>query len=208
MSICIGVTKILGYRQILCMLILLGLSLACGGTIPMYWEDIPIVVSEVNSQAIDIDIVIINARKEVEKVLPNSNLTFFSLVAECDALSELQGDVHMHFSQTRSTFLSKRILTARVVVDTIQQDLRMTVEDETEHYPSADLLEMTGISVVEIANALEAYLDSMDKCDDTIVLSRSTPGDPWGVRCGPPDKAFIRCLEINPITGDITEVGY
>ncbi|MCI0552703.1 MAG: hypothetical protein L0287_17265 [Anaerolineae bacterium] len=169
-------------------------------------DNVSITVSQSETQVVDVDIVVANARSEVKKILPNANLTFFSLVADCDALSDLQGEIHLFFSETRLTLFGERVFTARVVVDTFSQKLQMRVQDETEQYLSTELLELKGISVSEIANALEAYLVSVDKCSDAVVLARTDTNGPWGVRCGPPDKVFIECLEIDHLSGKITKL--
>jgi hypothetical protein len=199
-----GATRIAGNRQFVCLLTILGLSLACGNAGPLQLEDIPIVVSESGAQITDIDLVIANAKTEVERILPGADLTFFSLVAECEALSELRGEIHLDFRQTRFAFFGVRVYAARVVVDTNQQKLRMQVQDETEQYLSSEKLEIKGLSALEVASALEEYLDSMGQCNNTVVLARGSTNDPWYVRCGPPDQVFINCIEIDPETGDIT----
>jgi hypothetical protein len=198
-----GEIKILSSRPFVRILIILGLTSACGAS-PKQIEDVPIAVSGSETQTPDTDLVIANAQKEVEKILPGANLTFFSLVAECQALSELQGEVHLHFRQTRLTFSGVRVFAARVVVDTIQQKLRMTVQDETQQYLTTELLELKGLSAAEIASNLETYLDSVGKCDGTVVLARASTNYPWSVRCGPPNEVFINCINIEPETGDIT----
>ena len=169
-------------------------------------ENIPIVVTLPDSQTVDIDIVITNAHKEVEKVLPNANLTFFSLVGECETLSDLKGEVNLFFSQTGWSLFGQRVFTARVIVDTGQQTLSMKVQDETEQYLSTEPLELTGINTLEVAETLENYLASTEKCNDTVVLARSTTAGPWRARCGPPDEVFLECLEIDPETGQVTEL--
>lgn len=192
-------------KSFISLVITLSLSVACG--VPeKQLSDLPIIISQPETQTVNIDRLIANAHNEVDKVLPRANLTFFSFVADCEALSELRGEMHLHFRQTQQTFLGERVFAARVVVDTIQQELSMKVQDETEQYLSTELLELSGISTVEIANALEKYLDSIDRCNDTVVLARATTTGPWGVRCGPPDKVFIECIEIDPETGDIKEL--
>ena len=169
-------------------------------------DNIPIVVSQPDAHAVDINIVIDNAHQEVEKILPGANLTFLSLVAECKSLSELQGEINLFFSQTRLTFFGERVFTARVTINTTQQKMRMEIQDETEQYLSTELLELTGISTLEIANALETYLDAAGECNDTVVLARAATIGPWGVRCGAPDKVFIECIVIDPVIGDIIKV--
>lgn len=169
-------------------------------------SDIPIVVHQFESQTVDIDLLITNAHNEVEKILPGSSLTFFSLVAECEDLSELQGEINLFFSQARQTHFGERVFTARVVIDTIQQKLRMEVQDETEQYLSTELLELKAISTAKMANALESYLASQNKCGGTVVLARGDTDGPWGVRCGPPDKVFIECIEIDSLSGKIKQL--
>jgi len=167
--------------------------------------NLPIAVTRPESKAVDIGTVISNAHNEVEKVLPDANLTFFSLVAECKALSDLEGLVNLDFSQTQWTLFGERVFTARVVVDTVQQTLSMKIEDETEQNLITEPLELSGKSTLEIASTLENYLDSVGKCNGTVVLARASTNSPWSVRCGPPDQVFINCIKIDPETGDITE---
>jgi hypothetical protein len=169
------------------------------------FENLPIVVTQPESQVVDIDTVITNAHKEVEEVLPEANLTFFSLVADCKALSDLKGEVHLHFRQTRWSLFGERVFAARVVVDTVQQTLSMKVQDETEQYLTTEPLELTGMSTLEIANTLEDYRDSRERCNDIVVLARGATAGPWGVRCGSPNEVFIECIKIDPETATITE---
>ena len=158
------------------------------------------------SQTVDIATVITNAHKEVEKVLPNTNLTFFSLVSECDTLSDLKGKVNLFFSQARWSLFGQQVFTARVMVDTAQQTLSMKVQDETEHYLSTEPLELTGLNTLQIAKTLKKYLVATERCNDTVVLARSTTAGPWRARCGPPDEVFLECLEIDPETGQVSEL--
>jgi hypothetical protein len=164
------------------------------------FENLPIVVTRPESHIVDIGIVISNAHNEVEKILPGANLTFFSFVAPCEDLSDLKGELYLHFRQTRWSLFG-----ARVVVDTVQQELSMKAQDETEQYLSTEPLELTGINTLQIAETLENYLVSTGRCNDIVVLARSDTAGSWGVRCGPPDKVFIECLEIDSETGRITE---
>ncbi len=168
-------------RRFVSTLLILGLSFGCGAG-QNQLKDIPIVVSEPGNQIIDIGIVIKNAQQEVERNLPGADLNFFSLTAECKSLSELQGDIRLHFSQTRLTLFGERVFTARVVVDTIQQKLQMQIQDETEQDLTTEKLELDGLSAFEIASALENYLDSVGKCNDTVVLARGNTN-----RLGPSD---------------------
>jgi hypothetical protein len=201
----VGVINLAGSKQFICLIIIVGLSMACG-TDERELKDIPIVVSQPEAETVDINLAITNAHKEVEKILPSANLTFFSLVAECEALSELRGEINLFFSKTQQTFWGERVFTARVVVDTVQQKMQMKVRDETEQYLSTEPLELDRISTLEIATALEAYLKSIDQCQDTVVLGRTDTNGPWRVRCGPPDDVFIECIEIDPATGNITQL--
>ena len=178
---------------------------ACDSSGEKQFENLPIAVTQPESQVVDIDTVISNAHNEVEKALPGANLTFFSFVAECEALSDLKGEVHLHFRQTRWSFFGERVFAARVVVDTVQQTLSMNVQDETEQYLSTEPMELDGMSTLEIAKTLENYLASTERCNDRVVLARGNTAGPWGVRCGPPDEVFIECLEIDSETGRITE---
>jgi len=179
--------------------------LAACGSKEKQLENLPIVVTRPESQAVDLDTVISNAHNEVKKVLPDAHLTFFSLAAECKALRELKGDVRLHFSQTQWTLFGERVFTARVVVDTTHQTLSMQIEDETEQDLSTEPLELSGMSTLEIAKILEEYLDSVERCNDIVVLARGATISPWYVRCGPPDEVFITCIEIDPETGTLTE---
>ena len=95
---------------------------------------------------------------------------------------------------------------ARVSVDTVQQTLSLEISNETSHYPSTERLELDGKSVKQIAVILHDYLASVNRCGGTVVLARGETNGPWGVRCGPPDKVFIECLEIDPASGEITEL--
>lgn len=169
------------------------------------FENLPIVVTRPESQVVDIDTVISNAHNEVEKVLPGANLTFFSLVAPCEALSDLKGEVYLDFRQTRWSLFGERVFAARVEVDSTQQILSMKVQDETEQYLSTEPLELTGMSTLEIAEVLEMHLAYTERCNGIVVLARSDTAGPWGVRCGPPDEVFIECLEIDSESGKITE---
>jgi len=194
----------MGNKRFVCLLLIVSLTVACGNG-EKQLDNIPIAVSQSETQAVDVDLVIENAHNEVEKILPGAYLTFFSLVAECEDIDELQGEINLDFTQTRLNLLGKRIFIARVTVDTAQQSLRMEVRDETDYYPSIDPLVLQGIGISDIASILEAYLDSHDRCGGTIVLARTSTNSPWRVRCGPPDKVFLECLEIDSVSGEITK---
>src|SRR3972149_3053784 len=102
MTTYVGLSKTAGIRRFVCLLIILNLSVACGNGEKRLDEG-PIVVSQSEAQAVDIDLVIENAHNEVEKILPGAHLTFFSVVAECENLGELRGEVNLFFTQPRLT---------------------------------------------------------------------------------------------------------
>jgi hypothetical protein len=187
-------------------LLLISILLTACSSGERQFENLPIVVTQPESQVVDMETVIDNAHNEVEKVLPGVNLTFFSFVAPCETLGDLKGEVHLFFSQTRWTLFGQRVFTARVVIDTAQQTLSMKIQDETEQYLSTEHLELTGMSTLEIAKVLENYLASTDRCNDTVVLARSETADSWYIRCGPPDEVFIECIKIDSETGKVTEL--
>lgn len=204
-SICAGSSKAAAISRIAGVLVVLALVTACAQP-ERDVESAPIVISQPESSRVDMDLVIANAGAEVEAVLPGANLTFFSLVADCRELNELRGKVNFRFTQTRRALFGERVSVARVIVDTTQATLQMTIRDETEFYPATEPLELSGLAVSDIAKALEAHMVSRGTCGTALVLARSDTGGPWGVRCGPPDKVFIECLEIDPTTGAITEL--
>jgi hypothetical protein len=108
----------------------------------------------------------------------------------------------LNFVQESSAVLGTRISIARVSIDTNQQTLNLEAKDETSHYPSTEPLELNGKDVKEIAIILHDYLVSTNRCGGTVVLARAETNGLWGVRCGPPNKVFVECLEIDPLSGE------
>jgi hypothetical protein len=203
-SIGAGSSKAAAINRIAGVLVVLALATACAQP-ERDVESAPIVISQPESSRVHMDLVIANAGAEVEAALPGAKLTFFSIVADCRELNELRGKVNLRFTQTRRALFGERVSVARVIVDTTQATLQMTIRDETEFYPATEPLELSGLAVSDIARALEAHMVSLNTCGTTLVLARSDTDGPWGVRCGPPDTVFIECLEIDPTTGAITE---
>jgi len=191
--------------RFLCLLMFLSLLVACSN-IERRLENIPIVISPPESQAVDIDLVINNTQAEVQKVLPDAYLVFFSFVGQCGNLPKLQGEVRLDFARVQRSLFGERTLFAEATVRTDNHTLSFSVKDETEHYPNIEPLVLNGKDIPEIASILHAYLDSTHRCTDTVVLTRVRIETPWLARCGPPEKVFLECLEIDPESGKVTEL--
>lgn len=206
MNTCAGWNKVAGIKAIILWLTVLSISVACTSDDVTTLSDVPIVVSQPEQHEIDIDLVISNAQDEVQKILPDAYLAFFSFVGECGDLPNLQGKVRLDFAQVQRSLFGDRTFLARVTVETVNQTLSLNVKDETEHYPNLEPLVIDGKGIQEIASILNVYLDSTNRCKDIVVLTRVRTESPWRARCGPPDEVLIECLEIDPTTGDITEL--
>lgn len=83
--------------------------------------------------------------------------------------------------------------------------MSVSVRDETEIHWSTDPLTFEGKPIAEIASIVTDYLSSTNRCDGVVVFSISSSDGPWGVRCGPPEEVFIHCIEIDPISGQVTD---
>jgi hypothetical protein len=164
--------------------------------------DAPISILDAETQEISVEVLLNSAQTETEKILPGAYLTFFSFVGHCEDLPQLKGQVMLNFVQESSAVLGTRISIARVSIDTNQQTLNLEAKDETSHYPSTEPLELNGKDVKEIAIILHDYLVSTNRCGGTVVLARAETNGLWGVRCGPPNKVFVECLEIDPLSGE------
>ena len=169
-------------------------------------ENLPIVISQTESQIVDINQVISNAQEEVQKALPDAYLIFFSFVGQCTNLPKLQGEIRLDFAHIQRSVFGDRSFLGRATIHTFDQTLSFDVKDETEHYPNMEPLALDGNGTQEIANILHDHLVSKNSCIDTIVLSRVSTESPWLVRCGPPDEVFLECVEIDPENGKITEL--
>jgi hypothetical protein len=169
-------------------------------------EEIPIAVSQPGQQEIDINLVIDNAQEEVQKELPNAYLVFFSYVGECKELPKLQGEFRLDFAQNDHSWLGDRTLLARATINTMEQNLSFNVKDETKHYPNLESLSLDGMGVQEIADILHARLVSTGRCTGVIALTRAGINSPWRARCGSPEEVLLECIEIEPDTGEITDL--
>ena len=205
MTICAGYNKVAN-RGLLCLFLIMGFCVACIAETKSHLKDVPVQILDPETQDVSIERLISSAQSETEKVLSGAYLTFFSFVGDCDDLPGLEGQVELSFIQESSTLFGARVLMARVSVDTVQQTLSLEATDETSHYPSTERLELDGKSVREIATILYDYLVSADRCGGMVALARGETNGLWGVRCGPPDKVFLECLEIDPATGEIVEL--
>lgn len=185
--------------------LIISLLVACGDS-ERQLVDVPIVVSQPGEYEIDIDLVIHNTQEEVQKILPNAYLVFFSFVGNCSELPKLQGEIRLDFAEVRRSLLGNRTFLAEATVRTSNQKLSLDVRDETEHYPNLGPLVIDGKRIPEIASILHAYLYSTNRCIGTVALTRARTESPWRVVCGHPDKVFIECIRINPLTGDVLEV--
>jgi len=168
-------------------------------------QNLPIEI-KTESQVVQIDEVISNAQEEVQKTLPDAYLVFFSFVGQCSDLPKLDGEIRLDFARIQQSLFGDRTIFAETAIDTIGQSLSFNTKDETEHYPNIEPLVLVGKGVPEIANILYDYLISMNGCTDIVVLTRVRTETPWLVRCGPPDKVLLECLEIDPETGKVTEL--
>jgi hypothetical protein len=169
-------------------------------------EDIPIAVSQPGQQKIDINLVIENAQEEVQKVLPNAYLAFFSYIGECTELPKLQGEIRLDFAQNDHSWFGDRTYLARATINTMEQTLSFDVKDETKHYPNLESLSLDGMGAQEIADILHAHLVSTERCTGTIALTRAGTNSPWRARCGSPEEVLLECIEIEPDTGEITDL--
>jgi hypothetical protein len=183
----------------------LSLLVACG-KIERRLENIPIVISQSESQGIDIDLVISNAQEEVQKILPNAYLVFFSFVGKWADLPKLEGEIRIDFAQIHKNLFENKTFLAETTVYTSTQTLNLDVRDETEHYPSIEPLVLDGKTILEIANILHAYLESTNRCTDTVVLTRVRTENPWRARCGPPEEVLLESIEIDPESGKVMEL--
>jgi hypothetical protein len=190
--------------QFTCSLIIFTFLAACGSSEKQF-ENLPIVIAQTESQAVDIDKLISNAQEEVQKALPDAYLVFFSFVGQCRNLPKLEGEVRLDFARIQRSLFGDRTFFAESTIDTVDKNLSFQTKDETEHYPNIEPLVLTGKDIQEIVSILHAYLDSKNNCTDTIVLTRVRTESPWRVRCGSPDEVFLECMEIDPATGKITE---
>jgi hypothetical protein len=168
-------------------------------------ENLPIEV-RTKSKVVQIDQVISNTQEEVQKTLPNAYLVFFSFVGQCSNLPELQGEIRLDFARIQKSLFGDRTVFAKTVIDTASQTLSFNTKDETEHYPNIEPLVINGKSIQEIATVLHDHLVSKNRCTDTVVLSRVRTESPWLVRCGSPDEVLLECIEIDPETGEVTEL--
>ncbi len=186
------------------LLAVLGLTWACGNSVNRRFSDIPIQVSRPGSESVDVELVISNVQVEVEGVLPGAYLNFLSFVGNCANLADFNGQFTFYFVMSKETLLgSERKFLAQAEVDTAARELSIEVSDETSRYISLAPLNLTGIPIAEIAANLQRYLEATNRCDNTVVLQRIAADDAWAVRCGPPDKALLQCLRIDPLTGEV-----
>jgi hypothetical protein len=186
-------------------LLITSIILTACGSAEQQFENLPIEI-ESKSQVVQIEQVIRAAQKEVQRTLPDAYLVFFSFVGECSALPNLQGELRLEFAELQWSLFGNRTIFADTTVDTINQTLRYSTKDETEHYMDMEPLVMDGKGVQEIAGILHDYLVSKNNCSDTVVLSRVRTESPWLVRCGPPNEVFLECIKIDPETGKVTEL--
>src|SRR5574341_413206 len=191
--------------RFLSLLMFLSLLVACGN-IERRLDNIPIVISQSKPQAIDIDLVISNAQEEVQKILPNAYLVFFSFVGKCADLPKLEGEIRIDFAQIQESLFENRTFLAETTVYTSTQTLNLDVKDETEHYPNIEPLVLDGKTIQEIASILHAYLESTNRCSDTVVLTRVRTESPWRARLGAPEQVFLESIEIDPESGKVTEL--
>ena len=168
--------------------------------------DIPIVISQPGQREIDVSLVINNVQEEIQMVIPDAYLVFFSYVGECKELPNLQGEIRLDFAQNTNSIFGNRTLLARATVNTIEQTLDFDVKDETKHYPNLESLSLNGESVQEVANLLHAHLFATNRCVGTVVLTRAGSDSPWRARCGLPDEVLLECVEIDPESGKITDL--
>ena len=192
-------------QALLCALITLPCLVACA---PKFREvdlaDLPVTISRPNAQEVDVDVVIENARQKVQEILPGAYLNFFSFTGRCQNLPEMRGRIYMDFIQVRPALPRQRVLIASVSVDTMQQTMEIRTRDYSAYYWSTEPLILEGLKVKEVANLLHEYISISGLSDCIVVLARGSTNGPWTVRCGPPDQVFLACLEIDPVTGEIT----
>ena len=191
--------------NIVYLVLIMFLSTACSND-EIEESDIAVITHSEDGVTIDIDIAIDNVTKEVNHILSDAQLGFFSFTGQCQTLSKFEGEIFVSFTQARWTIFGQRIFRANADLDTVEESMNISIQDETEYYPNTDLLTFDGKPIVEIASIVTDYLSSIRKCDGLVVLQKSLSDGPWVVRCGPPEEVFIHCIEIDPVSGQVRDL--
>jgi hypothetical protein len=185
---------------------LLALIASCQSVDEISITNTPFPVSSSTDGRVDLGPTIRGVQNELDNVLPGAYMTIFTFTANCEDLSNLRGKMAMRFVKSQWMILRPRVFVADVSVDTISESIRVDIKDDTEHYPSVEPLTLDEGHVQITVAALQNYLESSNRCDGRIALTLSTSGGPWRVRCADQSDQLTRCLEIDPITGGITEL--
>lgn len=166
-------------------------------------RNIPIKVSQPDSEEIDIDVVISSAEEEIREKLPDSYFGMLVFTGKCQDLPKLKGRMIVLFKQVKPSLFGQRVLFATASVSTNRSVMDLSIHDETKYYPST-----TGLPVVtdnhfkEVANiAYEHIVETgVSQCDVTITQSEGM----WDIRCGPLDNFVQEChFGIDAVTGRI-----
>jgi hypothetical protein len=170
---------------------------------PVSFEDIPIGVSQLNSDEINLDVVVINVQKKVRERLPDAYFGGLVFTGKCHDLPQLHGRIILLYIQVKQYLLEQEVLYAVATVNTDQRVMELGISDWTDNYastnesPSVTDFFFKGIADKAYQHIVEAGLTD---CDVTITQA----DDVWDVRCGPLENFIQECsFAINPETGEI-----
>lgn len=175
-------------------LFFMDISLAgCSTPQEVYLTDVPINVSLPSSKDVDINTVVDNVAPHVQELLPGARLGGIVFTGSCENLPKLRGKIVLDFVRTRFSLPRKRVVSAVVSVNTIQQTMDIHIEEETDYHLSTETLDVQkgnwGLQEVGTKAYEQIKTSGLADCDVTITRLDGS----WDVRCGPLENFIQEC---------------
>ena len=193
------------YTLILWCLILLLVS--CGSKIqPIVLKNIPIAVSSLNSEEVNLEIVLKSVEEITQERLPGAYFGGLVYSGKCQDLPNKQGRIVIKFIQVNHFFpFTKQFLLATASINTNEQLMTYDILDYSEFGLNTKGLPIVTHQqfdkVVTLASQQIIELGLSD-CDVTITQALEF----WIVRCGHLDDMIQKCrFTIDVTTGEIKQ---
>jgi hypothetical protein len=186
------------YDILFSLLVVIVLSLSmmnCSGTSrDVTITDLPINLSQPDSEEVDLDLAISNAQAAVRRWLPNAQYRGMVYKGNCQDLPKIRGVIVVGFMQIKdkSFRIQPEVLTATASIQTDKQTVNIDIWDDTYHYPNTDLDPIvTDAHFRQVSKAAYEYLlkEGIENCNVTV----SQLGNVWSVLCNAVNETDRLC---------------
>lgn len=173
------------------------------GPTPVDVTNVPIDISQPNSEEVDIDVVMTSVQARVRERLPDAQFKRLTFSGKCQDLPKLQGRIVILFMQVNWSLFGQQVMFATASVNTSQRMMTLSIFDESKYYPSTAVLPLVADSEFkEIARIAHQHIveSGLSDCDVTITQDENV----WDICCGCLDDFCQQCeFAVDAVTGEI-----